>query len=148
MVRACIIFLILLLIFTPSCSNKQNELDCSNLKNGKFYYKSVISAAGSKIERNDSIQIVINEKSGKKETERIKWLGPCVYEVLPYSNIMDDSTGDELLSAKVTILSVSKEYYTFNVSNMLNKTGYNDTMWIVYLVGGFNPIGETLQVDN
>lgn len=148
MVRVCIISLILLLIFASSCSNKQRKLDCNKLRNGRFYYKSIISDAGSKIERNDSIQIVINEKTGKKETERIKWLGPCVYEVLPFSNLKDDSTGEELLSAKVSILSISKDYYTFNVSNKLNKTGYNDTMWIVYLVGGFKPIGKIFPTEN
>ena len=72
---------------------------------------------------------------------------PCVYEVLPFSNIWDDSTGEELLSAKVSILTISKDYYTFNVSNKLNVTGYNDTMWIVYLVGRTKPIGKTFPAE-
>ena len=101
------------------------------MKRGEFYYKSKDSFEGSKIERNDSMQIVVDNKTGEKQEQKIAWIDSCTYVLYPLPGNKNDSLYPGLFPIKVTILGVAKEYYTVNVSSEYYKTNFNDTVWIV-----------------
>jgi hypothetical protein len=133
-----------------SCSADLKN-DCNKLKIGQFYYINKKTGIQYTVKRNDSIQTEINGKTGEIKIKKIKWIESCMYELQSPSKMSDDSTDPnrkiviESLPAKVSILNYSKDYYVFNSSSGLDKTGYNDTMWIVYLLGGFKSIGSDLK---
>ena len=118
------------LFFIISCSSS-DVTKCSELKRGEFYYKSRKSFAGSTIKRNDSIQIVTDKETGKEQKEKIEWIDPCTYMLYPFLDDKDDSSNpDFFLPIEVTILDITKKYYTVNVFNDHYKTNFNDTVWI------------------
>lgn len=110
-----------------SCSNS-DEKKCSKLKRGEFYYKSKISFAGSTIKRTDSIQVVTDEETGKKQKEKIEWINPCVYMLYPFPD--NDSLNPDLFPVKVEILDVTGKYYTVHVSSQQYKADFYDTVWV------------------
>jgi hypothetical protein len=113
------------------------------LKRGEFHYKNRISFGGSDIKRYDSIQIVTDVLTGKRQVQKIKWIEPCTYILspLPDSGLLSWDS----FSVKVTILAVKEKYYTAHVSSQQYKADFNDTVWIVKLIGGFRSIGEIFK---
>ena len=68
-----IIYIFLFHLFIISSCFHPDEKKCIKLKQGEFYYKSKKSFEGARIVRNDSVQIVTDEKTGEKIKEKIVW---------------------------------------------------------------------------
>lgn len=132
------------LLFIVSCSDSDKK-ECKELRNGEFYYLSKISLTGSTIIRNDSIQIVTNNATGEEQKERINWIGPCTYLLNPISET--NSTKSDLFPVKIDILEIREKYYRIHVSSERFIKGFNDTIWIRKLIGGFTSIGKVFSSD-
>ena len=114
-------------IISWSCTGKK---DCSKLRDGEFYYKGDSSFAGSIIKRNDSVQIVIDKKTGKRLEEKITWVDSCTYVLCPLPGTEYDSSSSDLFPITVTVLGITKKYYTVNITSRHDSTDFNDTVWI------------------
>ena len=75
------------------------------------------------------MQIVTDGQTGKKQKEKIEWIGPCTYTLYPFPD--NDSLNPDLFPVKVAILDVTKKYYTVHVSSGHYKADFTDTVWIV-----------------
>jgi hypothetical protein len=112
-----VLFAFLLSIFL-ACSQSSKHLDCSKFRSGKFLSHSAFDQH-TIIERNDTIQLETNDKTGLTMRARIKWISPCVYQLLnPEQN---DSTGlfKPMLGGKtmtVRIIIAEKDYCVYEAS--------------------------------
>ena len=79
------------------------------------------------------MQIVIDERTGKKQKEKLEWINLCTYKVYPFLVNKNDSLNPDLFPVKVTVLNMTKTYYTVNVFSDHYKSNFNDTIWIVKL---------------
>ena len=111
--------------FILSCASpKENE--CKQLRRGEFYYKASDSFGGSTIRRNDSIQLVKDNETGKEQLEWIVWIEPCIYMLYPLPEKKDTT----LFPVKVTVLEVAEKYYRAQVYSKEYKADFTDTVWI------------------
>ncbi len=116
-------------------------MDCNKVKQGVFQILLKIPPYTKyTVQRNDSFQTVKNEITGEVEKEKVDWLDKCTYQL---SSFESDSISKTLNKAKVQITAVTDKYYLIKVSDESGKISFNDTMWIVSLIGGFKSIGET-----
>ena len=113
--------------------------DCEKYKTGKFYIYNRANRQKINIERKDSLQIEMNE-SGDITVLKIKWTGPCQYELL--FNYMTpkevsknkavqrvfDSNGDSPFQIK--ILGGTESYYIYEASREGLKN-LRDTVWLL-----------------
>lgn len=127
--RSAYIFPACLLIII-SCS-RPDERKCAKLKQGEFYYKGKAYLEGSNITRNDSVQVVTDEKTGEKLKEKIVWIEPCAYVLYPLPDNKPDILNSQSFPITVSILEVTSKYYTVHVVSGDKKTDFNDTAWIV-----------------
>jgi len=118
------------LSFVLSCVHHDGQ-KCSKLKRGEFYYKSGKAFEGSSIVRNDSVQIVTDERTGERLKERIVWMDACTYTLYPFPDSKPGILHSELFPIKVTIVEVTDKYYTVHVISGDGKTDFYDTAWIV-----------------
>lgn len=128
------VIVIILITFFASCSPQSPQLDCSAFKSGRFSVNMKGDSAVSLIERNDSIQIETNLKTGSISKNKIKWIGPCEYELIYVSQNSQsvDSITSYLQShtLKVAILKTEKSYCIFESTMEGIKGIYIDTMRI------------------
>ena len=113
-----------------SCSHT-DEKRCSKLRTGQFYYKSKEPITGNRIERNDSVQVVTDEKTGERLKERIVWTDSCTYTLYPFPDSRPGILNSELFPLTVRILEVTDKYYTVHVVSGDGKTDFRDTAWII-----------------
>ncbi len=126
-----LIFLFSLTITSFCCKSSS---DCSRFKNGKFFTYSPVTKDSIIIERNDSIQIETNTKTGYKNKSKIVWRNPCEYEIRQVSN--NKSSLDKIDSffnvtpIRVIIIGSKKDYYIFSaIIDSTNKhLSYTDTL--------------------
>jgi len=135
MMRVCIISAILFSIFVSACSNKQDKLDCSNIKTGKFEYHGGFSNKHFSIERNDSIQIEKDEDTGFGMKFKIEWLEACQYNLTAMAIVINgkDSAIDrsKFPRLKTEILKVTKNYYVCRSIMKGKDIVHMDTMLIL-----------------
>ena len=87
-------------------------------KNGKFKYFSTQTGNNYIIERNDSLQIERNLKTGSVTTLKIEWTGECEYNLTLLNR--QSSPSDTLTKfqqktvLKTKILKVGKDYCVFS----------------------------------
>jgi len=86
---------------------------------------------GSIINRADSVQTVTDEKTGKKVREKVIWADPCTYILYPFPESSPDVLNSDLFPIKVSVLEVTKKYYTVRVTSWDHKSDFRDTAWIV-----------------
>ena len=121
-------------VFIWSCSTS-NEKKCSKLKRGEFFYKSSETFNGSSIVRNDSVQLVTDQKTGETTKQKVLWVEPCTYVLYPFPGDKPEILNSDLFPIKVSILEITKKYYTVHVTSWDRKSDFEDTAWIVKLVG-------------
>lgn len=106
--------LALLILFTISIAGYSQSLDCSKLKNGKFYSK--ISTSSFVIK--DTIMEDFNGGDFLVWTWSIKWINNCEYEAVCTKSTNDFiAVGDKMI---VTIKVIDGDCFEFN-RNFLNK---------------------------
>jgi hypothetical protein len=112
------IFLTAIAIFVVDSCTSQNTLNCSKFKNGTFKYSSAQTGNIYTIERNDSLQIERNLKTGSVTTLKIKWTGQCEYELTllnRQSSPLDTLTKfQQKIVLKTKILKIGKNYCIFS----------------------------------
>jgi hypothetical protein len=128
--KCSIAYIFLIFWCLASCSHR-DENKCSKLKQGEFYYKGIGAMEGSIIDREDSVQTVTDEKTGKKVKEKIVWANPCIYILYPFPESSADVLNSDLFPIKVSILAITKKYYTVHVVSWDHKSDFYDTAWIV-----------------
>ena len=120
------------LFFIPiisACSEKSNDgrketIDCQYYRNGVFEIVDEARGMNFLVQRNDSIQIETNRKTGGQMVFRVNWIDTCNYEL----NLV---TGDEISKMmfkdrmlNVKIVNVSELGYEVKS----NLTGRKDTL--------------------
>lgn len=135
MVRIYTISIILCSLLVSSCSGKQDKLDCSNLKTGRFEYRGGFSNKNFSIERNDSIQIEKDEDTGVGMKFKIDWNGACDYKLTAISFIFNGKDSaiekSEFSPIKTKILKVTRNYYVCTSINEGKNIVHRDTMLIL-----------------
>jgi hypothetical protein len=119
-------------LFAACGTPTPKECNCSKFKNGHFIYKAQ-SGFTYTIERNDSIQLETDVKTGDYTKLRIKWRDSCNYEVLMMETTI--ATSDSMKNVRKTIpfririVSTAKDYYTFRGQREMGKI-VTDTIWV------------------
>jgi hypothetical protein len=131
---ALCIYLVYGLVF--SCSSLPGSSNCPGYKTGSFSYHFPLrnTTYFFILQRNDSLQTEINEKTGDTATYMIRWPEPCTYELqfLYGTELLPDS----LLQLKKnttlssTITGGTKDYYLFSSTTNLTSAVLQDTIWI------------------
>lgn len=125
----------LLLLSLPSW-NCEQPIDCSKVKNGKFFYYAKLDGRKISIERKDSLQIEVDPTKNSILRSKIVWVDKCRFKM--YVNAYSESKlerEDSILATKVVtieILNVTPDFYTCNVNFYTSKKEYNlkDTIYI------------------
>jgi len=117
-------FFVLVFIALSGCAQK---LNCSKLKNGKFYYYSFYARNIINIDRQDTLQIETESATGTILRSKIIWESDCDYKL--YIGAMDpvqSSYKDSLISTipfDCRVVFLSSDFYVCKVSA---KTPYFD----------------------
>lgn len=100
------------LLFLSSCY--ENERNCSDFKTGTFEFEALSGTEVFKttITRNDSIEVDFYQ--GKTDSSSIRWVNDCEY-VLTKINPKNQAERKAIL---IKILTTSKDYYTFEFSEV------------------------------
>src|SRR5438105_1243507 len=85
--------------------NCSHPVDCSAVKNGKFFYYAKTDGRKVLIERKDSVQIETDQSSGKVEKSKIIWENDCTFKMY-----IDPPLGPK--PPLIEIISVNKDFYT------------------------------------
>ena len=129
------ISIILLFLFVSSCSGKQDNLDCSHIKAGKFEYHGGFSNKNFSIERDDSIQIEKDENTGFAMKFKIEWVAACEYKLttMAFNINGKDSVIDrsQFPPLKTEILKVTGNYYICKSIMEGGDIVHRDTMLIL-----------------
>ena len=134
---ALIAIIILIIIFGFRIQPVQ---DCEKYKYGKFYIYNKANRQRIKIERRDSLQVETNDVTGNITVLKVRWTGPCDYELLfnytTPKELLKDTTRLKVIESfgvtpfYIKILSGTEDYYVFEA----RKEGYRplrDTVWIL-----------------
>jgi hypothetical protein len=84
------------------------------------------------ITRVDTAQLVTDRQTGKQQSQRIEWIGPCSYRLFPEAG---DSLHPYLSPITVEILDINRDYYTVHVTGKDYKADFYDTVWISGYMG-------------
>jgi len=110
-------------VLSAACNRR--HFNCTALKNGKFVYYSSITKKKYLIERNDSVQIEIDDLTKEVYKNKIVWDNDCEYYLvgMPDSRKRLDKLDSFFASTplKTTILKVAPTYYVF--SSRLDSAG-------------------------
>ena len=112
-----------------------HSLDCSKVKNGKFYYHAKMDGRKVFIERIDSLQIETDTKNNMVLKSKVIWQSGCKFQI--FVNALSDSKlsqEDSIRASKpalVEITEVYSDYYTCLVKFSTSKRDYElkDTMY-------------------
>lgn len=111
-------------------------MDCVRLKTGKYKLNSRTRDNYWIIERQDSVQLEINGKTGDTTLVKITWTAPCGYEmIITKSHRPATDTflkRMERLPSVVKILDVTNDYYTFEAKKQGVPISLKDTIWIYH----------------
>ncbi|MEO7307073.1 MAG: hypothetical protein ABIR78_12080 [Ferruginibacter sp.] len=111
-------YLLFIIVLHSACQasyeKKAAETDCNKFKKGRFFHQSQGDPTIYKIERTDSIQTEIIGKTGDFVKLKIRWTGPCTYELTFLNQHMYsmDSISESLqksLKVKVEITNVRND---------------------------------------
>ena len=125
------IFSILFSALLLNC--KMSSFDCSRFRKGRFMYHTEDMKVF--IVRNDSLQFEKNAKTGKVDTLKISWTGPCSYDLSnlssfnPYPHMPDSIFRKPL---HTVILNSTKQYYCFEATKAGISLIYRDTIWVIH----------------
>lgn len=136
--KSLLLFSVIIIFF--SAFNKTAQQNCEKYKAGKFYIYNKTNKQRINIERRDSLQIETNELTGDITISKVKWTGPCDYELffnyMTPKEVSKDTTVQRIFDAnadtplQIKILSGTDNYYVFEAG----KSGFKnlrDTVWLV-----------------
>jgi len=103
-----LILLCSLVIF--NCSSKPK--DCQRFKTGTFVYEDNLALKDFIVERNDSMQVEINELNNSKIICKIKWLSDCKYIVTPIE-LINYPKDAKIVPMEVEIIETNNNSYKF-----------------------------------
>jgi len=123
----------------PSFS-KTVKQNCDMYRTGKFYIYNKANKQRINIERRDSLQIERNTTTDDITVMKVKWTGPCEYELLfNYMTPKEVSTdknvqrifdADVDVPLRIKILGGTDNYYVFEAGKKGLKN-LRDTVWLV-----------------
>ncbi|MEI9947213.1 MAG: hypothetical protein WDN26_23730 [Chitinophagaceae bacterium] len=131
MIRKQEIIFIVISCFLFSCGGKKPYVDCRYFWTGKFRLNSKLDTTVYIIERNHSIQMETDSKTGKTIPVKIKWLDDCTFELEAKKEKIDTALAFENLVVKSEIVSGNKDYYIFESRTPGYDFLYKDTMWLL-----------------
>mgnify|MGYP003583908642 CR=1 FL=1 len=115
---------------------RQEELNCFNLKNGTFLYRSEPGNPGIArlVIRKGDIQWEINQKTNDTSVYLIKWTGMCSYDLYFQKNSNDSINLQKQLAkhlvTRVQVLTSTNKYYIFKWQQDNFSFAFTDTLWI------------------
>jgi hypothetical protein len=119
MKRYLLFIIVLYSACQPHYENKASEMDCNKFRKGKFLHQSQGDPTIYKIERTDSIQTEIIGKTGDFVNLKIRWTGPCTYELT-------------FLNQHITSMDSVSEYLQKNMKVKVEITNVrNDTCFVI-----------------
>ncbi len=126
--------LILMTLILLCCRNLS---DCSKFKIGKFFTFSPVTKNKIIINRNDTLQVETDTKTGIVIKSKIFWKNPCEYQITAISN--NKASQDyvdsffSITPINVTIIDQGKDFYIFKAKvDSINKhLEYSDTVRIL-----------------
>ncbi len=135
--KSLLLFSVIVIAF--SAFNKTAEQNCEVYRKGKFYIYNKLNKQRINIERKDSLQIETNELTGDITISKVKWTGPCDYELffnyMTPKEVSKDTTAQRIFDVndtplQIKILSGTDNYYFFEASKQGFKS-LRDTVWLV-----------------
>lgn len=132
--RRIIILNCILVCSLVACDHPPAE-DCKRFRTGKFRLRSEYDNSIFLVERNESFQVETNTRTGESYKLRIKWTGPCQYDLIkaPDDNTAVDRNSkppdDKLLHIRIT--KTTKDYYVFDAYETGVLLLYTDTLEFV-----------------
>ncbi|HEY6506186.1 MAG TPA: hypothetical protein VIZ28_19555 [Chitinophagaceae bacterium] len=147
-----VLFFLIFTLFVISCGTKKEPADCSRFKKGRFLLKDKVNRINYIVDRDDSVQVELNENTDTIVVMGIKWVSECEYELrhryrARYSanNMLSEpiiTDNIDTLPLQVKITGSGKNYYVFDAKTDRFGFIYSDTMWQYNKAGGFKAIGE------
>jgi len=113
----------------------QNLQGCDRFRVGKFRIDSELDSTYWIIERTDSTQIETNALSGMTQTLKIRWTGPCEYELTLLN--LTEKPKDSLIARmqkiplKTKIIQTGKDYYIFESYKEGIEFIFSDTLRLI-----------------
>lgn len=135
MKRTYLLTTILFLLFVSSCSDKEDNPDCSVIRNGKFEYRGGFSNKNIIIERDDSIQTEKDADTGLSMKFKVEWHDKCDYQLTLISFNINGK--DSLVNPsqfppiKTEIEKVTKNFYICSSVMEGKNASRRDTMLII-----------------
>jgi len=127
--------LVLIILVSFISFNSSHFIDCSKVKNGKFYYFAKLDGRKVFIERIDSLQIETDAKTNKVLRSKIIWQNECKFQL--FVNALSGfklSKEDSIKASKPTLIEITgvySDFYTCIVKFSTLKRDYElkDTMY-------------------
>jgi hypothetical protein len=118
-----------------SCAGKvKNNMDCSHFKTGSFVFHNRFTQTNIHIERTDSIQTSIDEKTRIGNKCRVQWTSECEFDLTFLAFIIngrDTVVGSyENTKGKTTILKMTNTYYISETKLDGELDVHRDTVWV------------------
>ena len=120
--------------------SKTAKQNCEMYRTGKFYIYNKANKQRINIERRDSLQIETNATTDDITVMKVKWTGPCEYELLfnymTPKEVSKDKNVQRIFDANVDvplqikILGGTDSYYVFEAGKKGLKN-LRDTVWFV-----------------
>jgi hypothetical protein len=133
-----------ILTIVYSCQSVNHVADCQRFQRGKFILYSEFGGGQSIIQRADSLQIELDNRSGNVIRLRIKWLSDCEYQTT-FINQTVDSTSQNWIptylqthTLTTKILSTTKDYCLFESSMDGVSKKLVDTLFLYETIGHDN----------
>jgi hypothetical protein len=131
----------LFILLVSSCVDYKKNKYCDPVKTGKFSLKFSGQKNWFIIIRNDSMQYEKEMSTGNIASLKVKWMTSCEYELTLISRLKGDSIKPDghnfveqiknLPVIKVSVTTVTKDYYIFTARKDSNDYPYSDTVWIL-----------------
>jgi len=127
---------IIAFLFPFTLLGQSKNVDCSNIKNGTFYFYPANSQSKFVILRSDSIQEEINISKADTSFWRVSWRNDCMLNLkfIRKSHPISDDERQFYNShtSVVKVLSVTKNYYAFKagLDSISTTNPLTDTLWL------------------
>jgi hypothetical protein len=127
------IFFIIFILASFACSQ---PVDCSKVRNGKYYYFSKIDRRKVYIVRIDSLQIEIDPKGNQTLRSKIIWQNNCKFQLfvnaLSETKLSKQDSIYATMPGTIEILDINSDFYICSVefATLTKQYKYKDTMYI------------------
>jgi hypothetical protein len=141
MKRLPVIF-ILLILYGCKAKQKAASLECDNFKTGKFIINYEPRNTVIEIDRQTMTQTEYDRNTDTVFGAQIIWTGPCEYELKrtfrAKKTVKDTSAKNNMVIEannpppyKVRIMTVTPDYYVYEIETPGLAQLYTDTAWVV-----------------